>query len=166
METPLNNVDKCHGAGERVAVLAVSPNRNDLRTLRNIFGHTRWRLHEAGDREQAEGFFASNRVGVLICDSELPDGRWTNLLESIPRSGGSPLLVVCAEDAEKSLWAEALNLGAYDVLSKPFDKVEVIRIVSLAWLQWRQRIKRCEAEEDSSTGERRSARSTLRPVAA
>jgi DNA-binding response OmpR family regulator len=27
------------------------------------------------------------------------------------------------------LWAEVLNLGGYDVLSKPFDPVEVRRVV-------------------------------------
>ena len=35
------------------------------------------------------------------------------------------------------LWAEALNLGAYDVLAKPFDAAEVTARVSLAVLYWR-----------------------------
>ena len=38
--------------------------------------------------------------------------------------------------ADEHLWAEALNIGAYDVLAKPFDRQEVIRIFSLAWLHW------------------------------
>ena len=40
------------------------------------------------------------------------------------------------------LWAEALNLGAYDVLAKPYDPTEVVRSVSLAWLQWTSRRER------------------------
>jgi hypothetical protein len=41
--------------------------------------------------------------------------------------------------ADERLWAEALNLGAWDVLAKPFDADEVIRIGKIAgpniWLQ-------------------------------
>jgi DNA-binding NtrC family response regulator len=36
--------------------------------------------------------------------------------------------------ADEHLWAEALNLGAYDVLAKPFDPTEVVRTLSQAWL--------------------------------
>ena len=35
-----------------------------------------------------------------------------------------------------------LNLGAYDVLSKPFDRAEVLRIISLAWLHWKEEASR------------------------
>jgi hypothetical protein len=32
-----------------------------------------------------------------------------------------------------------LNLGAYDVLAKPYDISEVVRVVSTAWITWRHR---------------------------
>ena len=41
--------------------------------------------------------------------------------------------------ADERLWAEALNLGAWDVLAKPFDTNEVIRTVSIAGQHWRDR---------------------------
>jgi DNA-binding response OmpR family regulator len=50
-----------------------------------------------------------------------------------------PLLIVTSRLADERLWAEALNLGAYDVLAKPFDKREVIRTVTAAWLHWANR---------------------------
>jgi len=50
-----------------------------------------------------------------------------------------PFLVVTSRLADDRLWAEALNLGAYDVLAKPFDKTEVNRIVRSAWLRWTNR---------------------------
>lgn len=40
--------------------------------------------------------------------------------------------------ADDSLWAEALNVGAYDVLAKPLDRTEVTRVLSLAWLHWQR----------------------------
>jgi DNA-binding response OmpR family regulator len=56
------------------------------------------------------------------------------LLEQLARLPDPPALVVTSRIADDSLWAEALNLGAYDVLAKPFDGAEVVRVVSLAWL--------------------------------
>jgi DNA-binding response OmpR family regulator len=47
--------------------------------------------------------------------------------------------MVTSRLADERLWAEALNLGAYDVLAKPFDGREVIRILSLAWQHWQDR---------------------------
>ena len=35
--------------------------------------------------------------------------------------------------ADEHLWAEALNLGAYDLLAKPFDRMEAMRVLDAAW---------------------------------
>jgi DNA-binding response OmpR family regulator len=51
----------------------------------------------------------------------------------------SPILIVTSRLADEYLWAEALNVGAYDVLAKPFEREEVIRIVSLASRSWHDR---------------------------
>jgi CheY-like chemotaxis protein len=49
------------------------------------------------------------------------------------------MLIVASRTADEYLWAEALNLGAYDVLSKPYRPAEVVRVLSMAWLQWMNR---------------------------
>jgi hypothetical protein len=43
---------------------------------------------------------------------------------------------VASHFADDQLWAEALNLGAYDVLAMPLRAAEVFRSVSLAWRRW------------------------------
>ena len=43
-----------------------------------------------------------------------------------------PLQIVTSRLANDRLWAEALNLGAYDVLPRPFDPAEVLRSVGMA----------------------------------
>jgi DNA-binding response OmpR family regulator len=45
---------------------------------------------------------------------------------------------VTSRHADDRLWAEALNLGAWDVLAKPFDPGEVVRVVNLACLCWQR----------------------------
>jgi len=45
--------------------------------------------------------------------------------------------MVASRFADERFWAEALNLGAYDVLAKPFDAEEVNRTLTSAWMRWR-----------------------------
>jgi DNA-binding response OmpR family regulator len=61
------------------------------------------------------------------------------MLGEIMRLPEPPFLIVTSRLADERLWAEVLNLGAYDVLAKPFESKEVVRIVSLAWLHWKDR---------------------------
>lgn len=75
----------------------------------------------------------------MICERDLPDASWTDLLEQAAALPEPPYIIVTSRHADDRLWAEALNLGAYDVLAKPFDAGEVIRIVSLAWLHRREK---------------------------
>ncbi|MBN9662645.1 MAG: hypothetical protein J0H49_30885 [Acidobacteria bacterium] len=54
-------------------------------------------------------------------------------LASYPRP---PLLIVISRLDDERLWAEALNLGVYDLLAKPLATSEVVRILNQAWRQW------------------------------
>ena len=121
-----------------VSVLAVSPHEHDHACLRAILNHSNWRICRANGRHEAMSFLKRNRMAVLVCESDLPDGDWKDLFEALPSLKAPPLLVVASKRADDALWAEVLNLGAYDVLSKPFDRVEVTRIISLAWLHWKE----------------------------
>jgi len=61
------------------------------------------------------------------------------MLDAIHRLRDQPELIVTSRLADDRLWAEALNLGAYDVLAKPFNRDEVLRSLSLAWLSWHRK---------------------------
>ena len=76
---------------------------------------------------------------MVLCERDLAPESWREMLEHLRQMDDPPLLVVISRLADERLWAEALNLGAHDVLAKPFDASEVTRILSLAWLRWRHR---------------------------
>jgi DNA-binding response OmpR family regulator len=61
---------------------------------------------------------------------------WQELLEQAESPPDPPCLILTFRLGDDRLWAEALNLGAYDVLAQPFDGEEVVRILSMAWLHW------------------------------
>lgn len=138
MTGPLENLPDISPADKKVAVLGVSPHEDDHVCLRALVGHSNWTIAEARTCHEAMSFLNENRMAVLVCERKLPDGDWKTLLNSLSTLPLPPLLVVTSRDADDTLWAEVLNLGAYDVLSKPFDRAEVIRIISLAWLHWKE----------------------------
>jgi FixJ family two-component response regulator len=49
-----------------------------------------------------------------------------------------PYLIVTSRLADDDLWAEALNIGAFDVLAKPLGRTEVTRVLSSAWQHWQR----------------------------
>ncbi len=126
---------------EPVKVLLISPLDDDHRSLTQILGHSKWKYYVARSRAEALTFLRENAVAVLICESDLIDGTWRDLLDQTTRMEHAPLLIVTSRLADHALWAEVLNLGGYDVLAKPFNSKEVFHVVSNAWLHWKDQGK-------------------------
>ena len=127
------------GPDHFVTVLFVSSCADDHHRLREIFAHTNWRLTTVDTFARATAALCSGRHAVAICESNLQRGAWKELLEQTKNAPSQPLLIVTSAHADDQLWAEALNLGAYDVLPTPFEPQEVVHVVSAAWLHWRSR---------------------------
>lgn len=119
-----------------VTVLSVSPLAEDYLSLQAVFDHSEWELYRADGLASAMAVIRRRRIGVVICERNLSPGTWIDMLEELRFLRNAPALIVTSRLADESLWAEALNLGAYDVLSKPFERKELVRSVSLAWLHW------------------------------
>jgi DNA-binding NtrC family response regulator len=136
-------------AGETagVTVFHVGPQDHDLVVLANILDRTdwkmcpgtRWNLSATEDMPSATARLTSEKASIVLCERESAGGNWKDMLESVRRFTAPPMLIVTSRTADEYLWAEALNLGAYDVLSKPYYPAEVVRVLSMAWLHWMNR---------------------------
>lgn len=142
-------------ADRAVHVLVVSSAEDDHRFLRHLFDHTNWFIHTARGCSEAAGFLKRQSIPVVLCDCELADGSWRDMLAILERCRPPSLLIVSSSCADDFLWAEVLNLGGYDVLMKPFEPGEVVRVISLAWLHWknlRERLFQAVAEPLAANG--------------
>ena len=126
------------GPENTVSVLAIGHSAEYQTSLLEIFSRSKWKVQFAHSLDEARPLISRNFVAVVLCEYQLTDGRWVDVLNEIQASGRNPRLIVAAEHADESLWAEVLNLGGYDVLEMPFQPQEVIRVLSLAWLHWRK----------------------------
>jgi DNA-binding NtrC family response regulator len=124
-----------------VSVLVISPIEEDHASLQRIFARTRWNLYQASSITHALSFLREHPTPVVLCETDLRLGTWKELLEHTELLPDPPLLIVTAHHADDALWAEALNLGVFDVLAKPFDRQEVVRAISSAWLRWKRQHK-------------------------
>jgi DNA-binding NtrC family response regulator len=120
-----------------VTVLTVSPLEETRARLRGIFQHTKWSIQEARSCVEALDLLSHEPSAVVVCESMLDDGDWKKLLAAMESLSRPPKVIVTSCDADDALWTDVLNSGGFDVLPRPFDRSEVARIVSLAWLQWR-----------------------------
>ena len=115
-------------------VLMVLPAADDRKSLAAILARSEWKLRFA--RAFREVRTALRAVpSVVISERELCDGRgWQDVLCELQNMEYPPPLIVADRLADDRLWAEVLNLGAHDLLAKPFDAGEVLHAVAAACL--------------------------------
>jgi CheY-like chemotaxis protein len=123
------------GGGD-ISVLSVSPFPDDPDAVERILHPPQWNVHKARTLKSAMAVFKRNRPPLIVCECNLGQETWRELLAEITLTPEPPLLIVASRLADDYLWAEALNLGAYDVLAKPFDQAELTRTLTSAWLHW------------------------------
>lgn len=113
--------------------LLISPTEGDTEFLRSLFDEQSWILYAAPSLPSGSRILRDVVASVVITEADLPLGTWRDVLNVMSVLLDPPLVIVTSIHADDYLWVEALNLGAYDVLAKPFDKAEVIRVVTAAW---------------------------------
>ena len=93
------------------------------------------------------GVLRTKRISIVVCDQQLPDGIWKDILDHSVDYREHLTLIVSSRLADDCLWAEVLTLGAYDILSKPFDEHEVRRVITGAWIREASAIRTSAASQ-------------------
>jgi DNA-binding NtrC family response regulator len=140
-----------------VTALLVSPFESDHTVLSLVFSHSNWKLHSAYDSKAALSLMSKETIPIIICN--LRNGDWKGLLEAAATLPNPSKLIVSSRLMDERLWAEAVNMGAHDVLATPFDAREVFRSVSMAWHSWQR-------EERSATIRRKEPQSAANGILA
>ncbi len=133
-----------------VVVLSVSPIDADHIFLEDVLNNSnctlcpdsKWTLYRSRTFASALNILSKSIIPIVVYECDSIPGRWKEMLAQLALLTNPPFLILTSRLADEYLWAEALNLGAYDVLVKPFDSKEVGRICCLAWLHWEDRTSR------------------------
>jgi DNA-binding NtrC family response regulator len=107
----------------------VSKSEADYRTLRETAGRLSQSVVACAGVREARRAIRWHAPEIVVCEAR-ETGNWQDLLEEA--QGAESLLLVVSRHADERLWAEVLNLGGFDVLSLPFDRAELRRVLSSA----------------------------------
>ena len=114
---------------DRVLVVDDEPAiRRLLRTALERVGHA---VSEAADAATALAVLAADRPAVVLLDLGLPDRDGLELIPLVRARSDATILIVSAREATEQKVA-ALDLGADDYVTKPFDTDEVLARVRTA----------------------------------
>ncbi len=117
----------------RPIILAVFPPGEDRTSLHNILGHSDWQLQFTRTLEETQAALRTGLIAVVFAEGRLADGHcWKDILQELQVMSSPPALIVADRLANDALWAEVLNLGGHDLLTKPFTANEVLYAVTTA----------------------------------
>jgi DNA-binding response OmpR family regulator len=125
-------LERLHIPPAPVRLLTVGLGEPDHGQLRRYLQEPECKLYRSKARRDALPMVRSRHPNVLMCEQNLSDGTWQDLLGDLQSLSRPPMLIVCSLLADDRLWAEVLNIGGYDVLMKPFQPMEVARVVRMA----------------------------------
>ncbi len=123
------------GPMQQIRILSVSSTEDDHAAIFHILDELPFVVTSARSCREAASVLTHDQFGIILCESDLPDGNWIEILNQISGVREKPLLIVTSRLADESLWAEVLNLGGYDLLAKPFSRQEVRHVLTSAWVQ-------------------------------
>ena len=108
-------------------ILAVSPDMDDPKFIEATMPG--WRVLSARTCIEAISVLQSSRCSVVLCEKNLPDGCWSDLLGCARSLADSPPIIVMSRVADEGMWADVLNQGGFDLLVKPLENSDLRRIL-------------------------------------
>jgi len=116
---------------EAASILIVDDEPHIRRLLHGTLTRADYRVSEAGSARQALAEIEASPPDVVLLDLGLPDRDGPELLPLIQQKSKAAVLVVSAREATDEKVA-ALDLGAIDYVTKPFDTEELLARVRVA----------------------------------
>ena len=113
----------------RSRILFISGRQEDARHLSRMLHALPLTLEHVPSLHHARTRLHRREYDVILTEAALPDGKWLDVLHLVRECPRETEVIVTDPQADARFWAEALNLGAYDLLAQPFYEPEVRRIL-------------------------------------
>jgi hypothetical protein len=130
-----------------IAVLSLSSSENDQAVLARAFRSSsltlypncRLTLQPILTLASTLALLGTHRIPIVLCDDDAYPEAWREILRACKLLPEPPCVIVTSRLADDRLWMDLLNEGVFDVLSRPFDPSDVMRIIHSAWIHWQNR---------------------------
>lgn len=113
----------------RQRILLVSADPETRRALSEMVRGTGLECRAAASVAEARAQMARERPALVFCDRRLADGSFRELLRASEVQETNVPVVVASRLGETEEYLEAMRLGAFDFIAKPYHRSEVEWIV-------------------------------------
>ncbi len=110
-------------------ILIADDEASMLDFLSLLFQAEGYDVETARSAEAARKALAGRSYDLVLCDILMPDGNGLDLLKEIKSADANAAVIMMTAYTSTKSAIEAMKLGAYDYISKPFD-VEELKIVA------------------------------------
>lgn len=114
----------CAGCNAVTRILCIDDETAIIRLLQVVLGQDGYEAIGVSNWQAAKAALAQRHVGAVLLDLGLPDRDGLELIPLIKALSAAPIIVVSAR-SDISEKVTALDLGAVDYLTKPFDGDEL-----------------------------------------
>jgi len=130
-------------------ILAIDDEEMILRALRRTLAHRGYEVFTLEDGTAAVDLARREDIDVVLCDIRMPAVNGLDVLRFVKSALPDVEVVMMTAYATVQTAIQAIRLGAYDYLTKPFDDVEqVVAVIERAAERRRLRQRNCVLETE------------------
>jgi len=126
---------------KKIKVLAVDDEETVRVLLQRIFQNAGYDAVTAADGTEALSVIAAGDIDVVLLDIKMPGRSGIDVLGKITADWPDICAIMVTAVADVQTAVEAMKLGAYDYITKPFDQGEVLLKIREAMRRWQEQLQ-------------------------
>jgi DNA-binding NtrC family response regulator len=126
---------------EQIRVLVVDDEENVRNLLKRIMEERGYQVKTAANGKEALYYVSLGEIDLVLLDVKMPEISGIEALKKITIDHPDICVIMVTSVVDTETAVEAMKLGAYDYIIKPFDRDDVLQKVLGAAEIWRRRLK-------------------------
>lgn len=134
---PLASHSGSKHTGVPCEVLAVVSSPQDRAAVSDCAQAIGWKLKLLETVDQALSVATSEPVALIIVDRDLSENDWRTSVQNLANTVSTPCVLLASSVVDPYLFQELVKRGGFDVVPKPIQSKELVRLGRLAFRYWR-----------------------------
>jgi len=127
--------------GEQVRILVVDDEKTVRKFLQRTLQEAGYDVATAADGEEALYSVHQQEVGVVLLDIKMPGMSGIEVLGKLTADWPDICVIMATAVADTQTAVEAMKMGAYDYITKPFNRDDVVKKMQEAIAKWSHQLK-------------------------
>ena len=127
--------------GEQVRILVVDDEKTVRKFLQRTLQEANYNVITAANGEEALYAVSQQEVQVVLLDIKMPGMSGIEVLGKLTAEWPDICVIMATAVADMQTAVEAMKMGAYDYITKPFNRDDVVKKVQEAIAKWSYQLK-------------------------